>query len=165
MDLEFSSDELELRENVRAVLAAECPPSFVRSVFEGKDTAGALWERMTELYWPALPVAEAVAGLGRSFVAVTIVAEELGRAVARGPFGARAEPLRGSVRTVIDPTLRICAVARAPGEGAADRVPAEPGAAGVAGALTRVLEQATVAVAASTVGACRRIFEMTLDYA
>jgi len=88
VDLELSEDELELRDNVRRVLNAACPPSLVRSVFEGKDTGGALWERMTELYWPALPVAEAVGGLGRSFVEVTIVAEELGRAVAPGPWQA-----------------------------------------------------------------------------
>ena len=47
----------------------------------------------------------------------------------------------------------------------ADRVLAEPGAPGTVDALHRVLDQATVAVAAATLGACRRIFEMTVDYA
>ena len=86
MDLELSEDELELRDNVRRVLNAACPPSLVRSVFEGKDTGDALWERMAELYWPALGLPERFGGLGGTFVDVTIVVEELGRAVAPGPY-------------------------------------------------------------------------------
>src|SRR5205807_9500406 len=35
----------------------------------------------------------------------------------------------------------------------------------VADALARALDEATIAMAASTIGACRRIVEMTLDYA
>ncbi len=261
MDLELSEEELELRDNVRGVLAAACPPSLVRSVFEGKDTGDALWEQMVGLYWPALALPERVGGLGRTFVDVTIVVEELGRAVAPGPYLAtvtqftpavselgspeqadrflapvaagettgtlavaehgRWEPaavaavarpegsdwvLTGSKSTVldadtadevvvvaratdtagidglgafvvpgdeleafprrvIDPTLRICDVVLDDIEVPADRVLAEPGAGGTTQALRRVLDEATVAVAASTIGACRRIFEMTLDYA
>jgi len=263
VDLELSEDELELRDNVRRVLNAACPPSLVRSVFEGKDTGDALWERMAELYWPALGLPERFGGLGGTFVDVTIVVEELGRAVAPGPYlatvtqfvpavcelgsetadhaerflapvaagettgtlaiaedgrwdpaavravarpagdgwvleGAKCsmldadtadeavvvarapgtsgtaglgafvvsgDRLRVSARSVIDPTLRICDVALDGIDVPADRVLAEPGAPGTVDALHRVLDQATVAVAAATLGACRRIFEMTVDYA
>jgi alkylation response protein AidB-like acyl-CoA dehydrogenase len=261
VDLEFSQDELELRDNVRSVLAATCPPSFVREVFEGKADAGDLWRHMTSLFWPALGVPEAFGGLGRSFVEVTIVAEELGRAVAPGPYLATAtqfvptvvelgseaqaeryltrvaageltgtvalaehgrwdvdavgtvatpqdggwvlrgakssvldgdaadevvvvaraegshgddglgvfivpgERLRSDSRHVVDPSLRVCDVAIDGVEVPTDRVLAAPGDGGTATALARMLDLATVAMAATTVGACRRIFEMTLDYA
>jgi alkylation response protein AidB-like acyl-CoA dehydrogenase len=47
----------------------------------------------------------------------------------------------------------------------ADRVLAAPGAPGAAEALARAGQEATVALAAVVVGACRSIFERTLDYA
>jgi len=46
-----------------------------------------------------------------------------------------------------------------------DRVIAAPGTAGVVDALDRALQEATVAMACAGVGACRRIFELTLEYA
>jgi alkylation response protein AidB-like acyl-CoA dehydrogenase len=42
---------------------------------------------------------------------------------------------------------------------------AAPGAAGVADGLDRAGQEATVALAASTTGACRVIFEQTVEYA
>ena len=84
MDLELSEDEAALRSNVRAVLTSACPPAVVRAAFDGageKDVA-ALWAQMVELYWPALAIPEEHGGLGLGFVEVTLVAEELGRAVA-----------------------------------------------------------------------------------
>ncbi|MHB1486045.1 MAG: acyl-CoA dehydrogenase family protein [Acidimicrobiales bacterium] len=258
MDLEFSEAESELRDNVRTVLGDLCPPSLVRSIYEGKGTGNALWERMVELYWPALAIDEEFGGLGMGFLEVAIVAEELGRAVAPGPFLAtvtqfvpavgelgfpehhgrflapvaagkrtgtlavaekgrwdaaaietvarrsddgwvldgkkttvldgdcaddivviaRAEGTAGlgafvveglavkaQARTVIDPTLRIADLVLTAVPVPPDRVLAEPGSSGVTHALERVLQQATVAIAVSTVGTCRRIFELTLDYA
>ena len=41
MDLELSDDQIDLRDNVRAVLARECPASVVRGVYEGTADAGA----------------------------------------------------------------------------------------------------------------------------
>jgi alkylation response protein AidB-like acyl-CoA dehydrogenase len=46
-----------------------------------------------------------------------------------------------------------------------DRVLAPPGTEGVAEALDRAGQEATVALAASTVGACRVVFERTVEYA
>src|SRR5438067_2965971 len=104
MDLEFSQDEFDLRENVRGVLTAACPPSLVRSVFEGKDSADALWKQMTELYWPALAVPESLGGLGRNFVEVAVVVEELGRAVAPGPYLATVTQFVPAVSELGTPT-------------------------------------------------------------
>ena len=262
MDLEFSAEEIELRDNVRSVLAKVCPPAVVRGVYEGRTDGFEVWERMCELDWPALGIPEQFGGLGQGFVDTTIVCEELGRVVAPGPYLATvtqfapvlveiasagdtgadvlaevsagrvtgalalAEDARigvGAVRTVAssrngrwtldgvkttvmdgDRADRVAVVARREGTEGDDglglflvdrgraevsertlidpsihvadltlrsvgvdagAVLAEPGEPGVAEALRRGLEQATIAIAASTVGSCRRIFEMTLEYA
>lgn len=96
MDLELSDDQIDLRDNVRAVLAAECPASVVRGVYEGTGDAGALWQQMVELGWPALGVPEGCGGLGMGFVELGILAEELGRVSAPTPLlatGTQFAPL------------------------------------------------------------------------
>lgn len=270
MDLELSEDEAALRDNVRSVLASACPPSVVRAVFDGTGDAAALWGQMVELGWPGLAVAEQHGGLGLGAVEVVIVAEELGRAVAPGPFlatvtqfapavrelgagtplaadllsrvaageltgtvafaergrweaatvaatatatatvteadgtggwvlsgtkdavadGATAEEvlviaraagttgadglgafvvpgaqIAATPRRVIDPTLPLADLAFDGVVVPADRVLAAPGTAGLADALDRASQEAAVALAAVTVGACRSVFERTLDYA
>jgi alkylation response protein AidB-like acyl-CoA dehydrogenase len=256
VDLEFSDEEAELRDNVRSVLAGICPPSVVRGIYENKGEPAGVWEQMVELHWPALTIPEECDGIGLGFLELAIVAEELGRAtvpapllatvtqfapavrelgsdeqratflrplahgeltgalalaegrrwsldgvqatatragdgwtltgtknavldgasadeivvVARAPEGIGAFVVPGSAvdatpRALLDPTmpladLRLDAVAVS-----ADRVLGEPGSPEVERALQRVIEEATVALAAMTVGACRKIFEDTLEYA
>ena len=98
VDLELSPDEAELRDNVRSVLAGICPPSMVRAVYEHKDDAGAIWEKMVELYWPALGIPEEHGGLGMGFIEVAIVAEELGRATVPSPFLATVTEFAPALR-------------------------------------------------------------------
>ncbi len=89
MELEFTTEQEELRESVRAVLARECTPLFVRTVAE-RRTAGAevdcepLWSHMVELGWPALTVPEAVGGLGFGAVELAVLVETLGQSMAPG---------------------------------------------------------------------------------
>ncbi len=86
MDLEFTADQEELRTSVRAVLARECPPSFVREVVEKGASADDLWAAMVDLDWTALTIDPEHGGLGLGFVELAVVVEELGRAIAPGPF-------------------------------------------------------------------------------
>ena len=86
MDLEFTADQEELRTSVRAVLTRECPPSLVREVVEKGTPADDLWAAMVDLDWPALTIDPAYGGLGLGFVELAVVVEELGRAIAPGPF-------------------------------------------------------------------------------
>ncbi|HEY8218273.1 MAG TPA: acyl-CoA dehydrogenase family protein [Acidimicrobiia bacterium] len=86
MELEFTADQDELRDGVRAMLVRECPPAFVRSVVEEGTSADALWKQMCELGWPALTIAEELGGLGLGMVELAVVVEELGRVLAPGPF-------------------------------------------------------------------------------
>jgi alkylation response protein AidB-like acyl-CoA dehydrogenase len=82
MDLELTEEQLELRDNFRAVLEEFCAPPAVRRIFEAGDDGGDLWKQTTELGWTALSVPEAAGGLGYGFVEVGLLAEELGRAAA-----------------------------------------------------------------------------------
>jgi alkylation response protein AidB-like acyl-CoA dehydrogenase len=84
--LEFTPEQDELRDGVRTVLTGECPMSLVREVVEKGTAADALWSRMVALGWPALTVPESAGGLGMGAVELAVVVEELGRAVAPGPF-------------------------------------------------------------------------------
>jgi alkylation response protein AidB-like acyl-CoA dehydrogenase len=84
--LEFTPEQDELRDGVRTVLTRECPMSLVREVVEKAATADALWNRMVSLGWPALTVPESAGGLGMGAIELAVVVEELGRAVAPGPF-------------------------------------------------------------------------------
>jgi alkylation response protein AidB-like acyl-CoA dehydrogenase len=84
--LEFTSEQDELRDGVRAMLARECPISLVREVVEKGTTPDALWTQMVDLGWPALTVPERAGGLGMGAVELAVVVEELGRVLAPGPF-------------------------------------------------------------------------------
>jgi alkylation response protein AidB-like acyl-CoA dehydrogenase len=91
VELEFTDDQDELRDGVRAVLDRECPMSLVRAVVEdgattGRSLAHGLWRQMVDLGWPALTVPEEHGGLGLGAVELAVVAEELGRVVAPTAF-------------------------------------------------------------------------------
>jgi len=86
MELEFTNEQEELRDGVRAMLARECPMSLVREIVEEGTSADVLWKQMVDLGWPALTIAEEHGGLGLGTVELAVVVEELGRAVAPGPY-------------------------------------------------------------------------------
>jgi alkylation response protein AidB-like acyl-CoA dehydrogenase len=89
--------------------------------------------------------------------------------VARGEAGLGAfvvprADLEVVPRDVIDPTLPIADLVLDGVVVGPDRVLTVPGSA-IGPGLDRALDEATVALAMATVGTCRRIFEVTLDYA
>jgi alkylation response protein AidB-like acyl-CoA dehydrogenase len=98
MHLEFTDEQLELRDSARAVLQRECPPRLVRDVAISGVGASGFASHVTWLGWPALTVDDDVGGLGRSFVELAVVLEELGRAAAPGPFLATTTQFVPAVR-------------------------------------------------------------------
>jgi alkylation response protein AidB-like acyl-CoA dehydrogenase len=82
-----------------------------------------------------------------------------------GAFVVAGSSLDVAPRTTLDPTMPIADVRLDAVIVDASRVLAEPGAHHVEPALERAAQEATVAIAAMTVGTCRRIFEVTLEYA
>ncbi len=93
MELEFTTDQIDLRDSVRTFLAAECPIGAVRAIVEARFAGTpppptTLREQMAELGWSALTVPEAADGLGLGPIELALVAEELGRALTPGPLFA-----------------------------------------------------------------------------
>ncbi len=86
MNLEFSSEQEELRSSVRSFLDKECTLGVVRHVVESGEAPAELWAAMASLDWPALAVPEEHGGVGLTFVETTVVVEELGRCAAPGPL-------------------------------------------------------------------------------
>uniref|UniRef100_UPI002455DD40 acyl-CoA dehydrogenase family protein n=1 Tax=Nocardia farcinica TaxID=37329 RepID=UPI002455DD40 len=91
MDFELTEEQRLLREFSRAMLTAACPPALVRAVADaGTDGDDALWQKAVELGWPSLAVAEDAGGAGQGVIELCLVAEEVGRAAAPGPFAESA---------------------------------------------------------------------------
>ena len=87
MDFELTEEQAALREVSRGMLAVNCPPQLVRSLAAaGKDVDDKLWQRGAELGWTGLAVPESHDGAGQGLVELCLVAEEIGRAAASGPF-------------------------------------------------------------------------------
>jgi alkylation response protein AidB-like acyl-CoA dehydrogenase len=87
MDFELSEEQAMLREVSQSMLATHCTPELVRSVIEsGRDLDEKLWARGAELGWTLLAVPEEQEGAGMGLVELCLVAEEIGRVAAPGPF-------------------------------------------------------------------------------
>lgn len=89
MNLEFSEEQLFIRDQARNFLSQECPPARVRSIMESDEAYDkALWQQIVELGWTAMAIPEAHGGLGLGYLELCVIAEELGRAVAPVPFSS-----------------------------------------------------------------------------
>ncbi|HEX5615775.1 MAG TPA: acyl-CoA dehydrogenase family protein [Acidimicrobiia bacterium] len=86
MELEFTTEQDELRESIRTVLANECPLTLAREVTENGTGAERLWSTLRALGWAGLTIPSEHGGVGLGAVEAAILAEELGRAVAPGPL-------------------------------------------------------------------------------
>src|SRR5512145_600333 len=87
MDFGFSQEQELLRQTARSFLEKECPSGFVRRMMD--DPAGTtddFWRKLAELGWLGLIYPETHGGVGLGLVDLTVVLEEMGRAVMPGPF-------------------------------------------------------------------------------
>jgi alkylation response protein AidB-like acyl-CoA dehydrogenase len=88
MDFAFSEEQEMLRRSARDFLAKECGSKTVRRLMESPDAYdAALWKKLADLGWTALGIPEQYGGVG-SFLDLTVVLEEAGRALLPGPFFA-----------------------------------------------------------------------------
>jgi alkylation response protein AidB-like acyl-CoA dehydrogenase len=86
MELDFTPDQDDLRDAIRAVLVKEAPVTLARSVVETGTRPTALWDTFVALGWAGLTIAEEHGGIGLGPVEAAILAEELGRVIAPGPL-------------------------------------------------------------------------------
>jgi len=87
MDLALSEEQEMLKKSARDFLVDKCPKTLVRAMEE--DEQGyppELWREMAGLGWLGLVFPEQYGGSGMSFLDLSVLLEEMGRACLPGPF-------------------------------------------------------------------------------
>ncbi len=89
MNFEFSDELLQLRDQARRFLADRCPPAVPRRILDTAEPYAAdLWQAIAEMGWTGAAIPEEYGGVGLGRLAICVLAEEIGRAVAPVPFSS-----------------------------------------------------------------------------
>jgi len=87
MNFEFSEDQQMLRDHSRRFLQESSDKAALRRSLErGETYDDRLWQQMAELGWPGVAVPEELGGMGLGGLELCVLAEEVGRVLARTPF-------------------------------------------------------------------------------
>ena len=91
LDFGFSEEQEMLRDAAKRFLTDNCPTTYVRKMM-AHDTAhdAGFYKKLVELGWPGLLVPEQYGGTGGTFLDLTVIMEEAGKALLPGPFFATA---------------------------------------------------------------------------
>ena len=89
MNLDFSDEQKQLRDQVRRFLEEKCPPAAVRAVLEGEQHYDAdLYKGLAELGVLGAAIPEEFGGIGLGHLELCVVAEEIGRVLAPVPVAS-----------------------------------------------------------------------------
>jgi alkylation response protein AidB-like acyl-CoA dehydrogenase len=89
MNFDFPDELKQLRDEARRFLTERCPTSVPRRILEGPAAYDReLWQSMAEMGWTGAAIPEEFGGAGLGHLAVCVLAEELGHAVAPVPFAS-----------------------------------------------------------------------------
>jgi acyl-CoA dehydrogenase len=89
MNFDFPDELKQLRDEARRFLTERCPAAVPRRILEGPEPYDrALWLSMAEMGWTGAAIPEEFGGAGLGHLAVCVLAEELGHAVAPVPFAS-----------------------------------------------------------------------------
>jgi len=89
MNFEFSEEQNLLREQTRGFLKDFCSPKVVRASLEANGPFNQeLWRKVAEMGWTSTVIPEEYDGLGLSYLELSVIADELGRAMAPLPFSS-----------------------------------------------------------------------------
>jgi alkylation response protein AidB-like acyl-CoA dehydrogenase len=87
MDLGLSEVQQMLRSSAQEFLSRECPLTLVREMeADPRGYTDGLWRQLVSLGWTGLVMPERYGGTGGSFLDLAVLLEEMGRALAPGPF-------------------------------------------------------------------------------
>lgn len=87
MDFALSEEQEMLKNSARDFLTKECPKTLVRQMeTDDKGYSPNMWKGMADLGWTGLVFPEAYGGSGMTFLDLSVLIEELGRALAPSPF-------------------------------------------------------------------------------
>ena len=87
MDFGFDETQQMLRNSARDFLNAECSEAYVRSMeLEKEGYTAELWNKIAQQGWMGLVFPEEFGGIGMGFLELTILLEEMGRALLPSPY-------------------------------------------------------------------------------
>ena len=87
MDFSLSEEQEMLKKMARDFLTDKCPKALVREIEQSeKGYSPGLWQEMAGLGWMGLVFPEGYVGSGMSFLDLSVLLEEMGRACLPGPF-------------------------------------------------------------------------------
>jgi len=87
MEFILNEEQEMLKTMARDFLAKECPKTLVRELMEDETGhSSELWKKMAEVGWLGLIFPEEYGGSAMNFRDLTILCEEMGRAMLPGPF-------------------------------------------------------------------------------
>ena len=87
MNFTLSEEQEMLKKMARDFLSDKCPKTLVKEMEEDeKGYSPQLWREMAELGWMGLAFPEKYGGGGMSFLDLSVLLEEMGRACLPGPF-------------------------------------------------------------------------------
>ena len=86
MDFGLTDDQRDIKRTARELLGERSRPERVRELAEAGSSDEALWRELSQLGWPGIAVSAEHGGQGLGCIELTILCEELGRAVAAVPF-------------------------------------------------------------------------------
>jgi len=89
VNFDFSPDQRSLRDQARKFLAEHSSSARVRRILEGAAPYDVeLWKGMGEMGWLGTAIPETHGGAGFGYLALCVIAEELGRSLAPTPFSS-----------------------------------------------------------------------------
>jgi len=87
MDIKLDEIQLDIAKEARRFLEKEMPMETVRELFEDdRGYTDDLWKKMNKMDWMKIRIPEAYDGAEMEQIDLCIILEEMGRAVAPGPF-------------------------------------------------------------------------------
>ena len=87
MNFTFAEEQEMLKKMARDFLVDKCPKTAVKQMQESeKGYSPELWQEMADLGWMGLVLPEKYGGTEMSFLDLTVLLEEMGRACLPGPF-------------------------------------------------------------------------------
>ncbi|MGA2464512.1 MAG: acyl-CoA dehydrogenase family protein [Thermodesulfobacteriota bacterium] len=87
MEFSLSEEQNILKNEVRRFLQNECPTELVKEMIEDeKGYSPILWKKMADLGWMGVFFEEKYGGTSGTFLDLSIILEEMGRALLPGPF-------------------------------------------------------------------------------
>ena len=91
MDFGFSEEQEMLRDAAKRFLTDNCSTKYVRQMMADATAHDpAFWQKLVGQGWPGLLIPEQYGGANGTFLDMTVIVEEMGKALTPGPFLAAA---------------------------------------------------------------------------